>query len=690
MKDAKLLAERTGCAIDLAKVVLNRVGGSADALDAAACLLERGPTEAYSGDACGDAVFRHEYVQCLLDVARDRVRQALASQPVADQWLICVRTYGRAGVSPQQCELERLLHGCWTRAGLNSLRNSLNKLGINDVAALKSELQDPAALRQRLLNEGLYAPQPSSLEQLRKDVNKKQPSLGKCPKADRGIHQFTLQALERALGPEAYKRCLIFVSHEDKDFLSGKYMRTLKQTPWADRIVQGIKGAHMQVRFIEEASPYGAHVLIADDNIQDFVVECVSQKLIDARKKQGEHDEMMRPLDYRFREDPLGDAGLMVVEESEMQRFLRGAFSEHMNKSRCRAEVKEMLNVCSRAKIKTLPKLLALLDNQDTPKQCQLNAHLVSAGLKAIATPNIRKMLAQKKQPLPVRKLLVEKHRRSGCQKPISKKKPLSKKNSATPELAELISRAAYEMQVQGANIWSVSPTKNHYFLHGFGKQMRIKARKEGVLQEFNTKLGLVYGAFFGFRALHDPRRYSRFGQVKDDVERTLRYWHHDRMILRFARYGIFKDNAKLVGKFHANKGGISTASSAEAHTAEGKRALTGILDEFASPYARLAKPGEQSSTGLVWRTDDKETQESKKRSHLKAFASPDSAPGDEKALASPDSASGDEKALVSPDSAPSDEKALAAPDSASGDVKALVSPDWASGDEKRQRLGGA
>jgi hypothetical protein len=279
-----------------------------------------------------------------------------------------------------------------------------------------------------------------------------------------------------------------------------------------------------------------------------------------------------------------------------------------------------MLNLCSKAKIKTLKDLLALLDDKDAPRKCKLNSRLAKAGLAGIETPKLKKMLAQTEQPLPVRQLLVE-QRKSGCAK------PTSTKNSGPPEFAELIRRAAHEMQLHGANIWSVSPSKNHYYLHGFGEQMRAKARKEGIFQDIILKLGLVYGAFFGLRVLHDHRRYTRFGQVKDDVERTLRYWHYDRKVLRFARYGVYKDNAHLVGKFHAKKGGISSMSSAEAHAAEGKQALIGMLDEFASPYARLARPGDRSSTGLVWHTDDNETTKSKKRS----LASTDAASGDEK-----------------------------------------------------------
>ena len=38
----------------------------------------------------------------------------------------------------------------------------------------------------------------------------------------KGLRELTLAALEGALGPEAYKRCLIFVSHTDEDWTVGK------------------------------------------------------------------------------------------------------------------------------------------------------------------------------------------------------------------------------------------------------------------------------------------------------------------------------------------------------------------------------------------------------------------------------------------------------------------------------------
>ena len=52
--------------------------------------------------------------------------------------------------------------------------------------------------------------------------------------SEKGLRELTLAALDMALGPEAYKRCLIFMSHTDESWTSGKYAAALSGTPWAD------------------------------------------------------------------------------------------------------------------------------------------------------------------------------------------------------------------------------------------------------------------------------------------------------------------------------------------------------------------------------------------------------------------------------------------------------------------------
>merc|ERR1711933_187649 len=152
--------------------------------------------------------------------------------------------------------------------------------------------------------------------------------------------------------------------------------------------------------------------------------------------------------------------------------------------------------------------------------------------------------------------------------------------------LEQLFSRAWSEMGNRGANLWSVSTTQNEYFMHGFAERIRRDAQNYGVFQDFTARLGLIYGAFFGFKVLKDPRRYTRYGQIKDDVERTLRYWHCDGVNLRFTRYAVTKRQPP--GKFMAKKGGISMDTDAAAHAAEGQRALRAMLASFAWRYARL------------------------------------------------------------------------------------------------------
>merc|ERR1719491_639454 len=172
-------------------------------------------------------------------------------------------------------------------------------------------------------------------------------------------------------------------------------------------------------------------------------------------------------------------------------------------------------------------------------------------------------------------------------------------------------------MNEHDAKLWGVCPSQNHYFLHGFGDGVRNKAKKKGIFNDFSTDLGLVYGAFFGFKVLHRADHYTRFGQIKDDVERCLRYWHLDGKVLRFMRYCVQKTHKP--GQFFVNKGGISAGSSADRHQAECTKALNGIIDDFAWRYARFPVADEcsQVSCGLVWRQPTRvESTDSAQRKH--------------------------------------------------------------------------
>uniref|UniRef100_A0A7S4V4L4 Uncharacterized protein n=1 Tax=Alexandrium monilatum TaxID=311494 RepID=A0A7S4V4L4_9DINO len=587
------VAGEVGCTPELAEAALSVCGGDSAR---AARLLRDGPREVHSssaqgrpGDARGDAQFRHPYVQCLLHLAREKLAKALAEQsgPEEDRFLICVRTYGRPGRSM----LWRVLRAALpNRGAVADVESRLRMSGVDDLASLRSALQDYGDLIKRIQDAGQGTLRRKTLEALRAETEKPPKCLLELglKNAERGLRQLTLASLERALGTSlALKRCFIFVSHEDKDVLSGRYGETLAGTGWEDRIVQGVKGADLQVRFIEEAAPLGAHVIVADDNIESLVVEEPLQTAV-TQNQQGRWDCFRRGLHHEASMDGLQGTGLELLEEPEVHRLLRAALVKWKVE-----RLEAMTGALVQLGIDTVCKLRSKL-----PK---LNELLVEAGAAKLRPRETEAVRSALQKPLPPRLLLA---------KPPATVQQLGARGARTdrqrlePELVQLIGRAAREMRQRGANLWSVNCTQNHYFLRAYGQAVRARAVKRHVFQDFQTSLGLVYGAFFGFRVLHEAERYSRFGQVKDDVERTLRYWHLDGIVLRFGRYAVVKTHKP--GCFGGRKGGISASLSAEGHAAEGMKALEAILG-FAQPYVRLAKPGEKNSCGLVWGASEPE-----------------------------------------------------------------------------------
>mmetsp|Transcript_21900 Transcript_21900/g.49976 ORF Transcript_21900/g.49976 Transcript_21900/m.49976 type:complete len:518 (+) Transcript_21900:48-1601(+) len=149
-------------------------------------------------------------------------------------------------------------------------------------------------------------------------------------------------------------------------------------------------------------------------------------------------------------------------------------------------------------------------------------------------------------------------------------------------ELMQLFTLAAGSMEEEGASLWGTNPSHNTSWLcekpwHG----------TSAAEAEVKTRLGLIYGAFFGFICRHEPELYTQYGQIKDDVERTLRYWHRDRVVLRYPTYALCKSAPP--GKFLSNKGGISEGSNQEKHAKEGANALLRMYEGFAMPYMKLA-----------------------------------------------------------------------------------------------------
>jgi hypothetical protein len=93
--------------------------------------------------------------------------------------------------------------------------------------------------------------------------------------------------------------------------------------------------------------------------------------------------------------------------------------------------------------------------------------------------------------------------------------------------------------------------------------------------------------------------------ECKDDLERTLRYFHGDGGVLRYVAWQVNK--AHPPGTFGAKKGGISAGRDKVDYDAEGERAVRRLVEEF-DMYIRLPSPSdkayEKTTLGVVWAPD--------------------------------------------------------------------------------------
>ena len=146
--------------------------------------------------------------------------------------------------------------------------------------------------------------------------------------------------------------------------------------------------------------------------------------------------------------------------------------------------------------------------------------------------------------------------------------------------LSAIISRGFDSLTRGGTRIWGLNQCSNF-------RQMPVPAERHGP--------GLVYGACFGFLASGDPSLRSKHGQVKDDLERSLRYMSKcDGKITRLMEYAVVKKDRP--GVFKTSKGGISQSlGSEEQHRLEGQEALRKLYAEFEHyltwPKATCKKP---------------------------------------------------------------------------------------------------
>ena len=161
--------------------------------------------------------------------------------------------------------------------------------------------------------------------------------------------------------------------------------------------------------------------------------------------------------------------------------------------------------------------------------------------------------------------------------------------NIQIPRLADVIDHAGVVMQRTGKKLWGLAPSAQ--YLHNGGDIMA-----------YTETLGLVYGAFFGLQVSHDEFFYSKYGGVKDDIERSVRYYHKTG-IFRFISFAVIKLDRP--GTYKVVGGGNSSQMTKTQHAEQGKVALKSLIDEFAWRYCRLATdPVKPGAMGIVFKPD--------------------------------------------------------------------------------------
>ena len=88
----------------------------------------------------------------------------------------------------------------------------------------------------------------------------------------------------------------------------------------------------------------------------------------------------------------------------------------------------------------------------------------------------------------------------------------LGNKAMVKGELGQLIAKAGQQLVATNSKIWGINPSTNPFFC--------------SEPEKIDLGLGLIFGGMFGIIATGDSDRYSKYGQIRDDVERSMRYWH--------------------------------------------------------------------------------------------------------------------------------------------------------------------
>lgn len=109
---------------------------------------------------------------------------------------------------------------------------------------------------------------------------------------------------------------------------------------------------------------------------------------------------------------------------------------------------------------------------------------------------------------------------------------------TAFTDLHTFFLQAFQDLRTHGAYLWGVYPVFNPFF-------RQSKA-------DLSTELKFIVGAFYGFINRKKLFRITEFNHNKDDVERSIKYYMYDGVVLRYNKIGFET-------KYYANEGGLGS-----------------------------------------------------------------------------------------------------------------------------------
>eukprot|EP00746_Dinoflagellata_sp_MGD_P001205 gnl/MRDRNA2_/MRDRNA2_102244_c0_seq1.p1 gnl/MRDRNA2_/MRDRNA2_102244_c0~~gnl/MRDRNA2_/MRDRNA2_102244_c0_seq1.p1 ORF type:complete len:484 (-),score=67.95 gnl/MRDRNA2_/MRDRNA2_102244_c0_seq1:187-1638(-) len=149
-------------------------------------------------------------------------------------------------------------------------------------------------------------------------------------------------------------------------------------------------------------------------------------------------------------------------------------------------------------------------------------------------------------------------------------------------DFPKLIKDARRKMEKHGAYLWALNVSDNPFFM-----------RRRFVTK----KLGLCNGFLWGCRNRHDVALHLKYGDGHEDVERSVRFFHMDGVLVRYREF-CAKTKCFFKSKV-GNAGGLQSSMTKKERQAAEERGNRMLCEEF--PEFLKLSPG--SILGVTFRT---------------------------------------------------------------------------------------